>query len=59
MKSFYISIKEKGVRWGAFLIIAYFLPFGFVFVATTAVFFVEAGAAFFVVAFVAILVMCM
>jgi hypothetical protein len=41
-----------------FFIIAYFLPFGFIFVAPGSDFFVEAGAAFFAVVFVAILVIC-
>jgi hypothetical protein len=49
------NIKEKGVTQGAFFIIAYFLPFGFSFVAPA---FFVAGAAFFGVAFVAILVIC-
>jgi hypothetical protein len=39
-------------------IIDYFLPFGLAFVAPAVDFFAEAGAAFFAVAFVAILDMC-
>jgi hypothetical protein len=50
--------QEKGAPRDAFFIIAYFLPFGLALVAPVVVFFVEPGAAFFAVAFVAILVIC-
>jgi hypothetical protein len=55
---YYIPAKEKGAPRDAFFIIAYFLPFGLALVAPVAVFFAEPGAAFFAVAFVAILVIC-
>jgi hypothetical protein len=50
--------KKKASLGAPFFIVAYFLPFGLAFVAPDSDFFVEAGAAFLAVAFVAILVKC-
>jgi len=49
-------MKKKASQRTPFFIIAYFLSFGFAFVAPAEAFFAEPGAAFFAVAFVAILV---